>query len=105
MFLFGHYSNSENQKCIDAAKAMLKSTGQLLFLPRSLSRWTSTHVWKEHFEAWDHISEHGEEQGPGEEPWHRVTIVSEFSIHPAQGHAEATLKGCVLFGVLAETWQ
>uniref|UniRef100_A0A8C0XL10 steroid 11beta-monooxygenase n=1 Tax=Castor canadensis TaxID=51338 RepID=A0A8C0XL10_CASCN len=58
MFLFGHYSNSENQKCIDAAKAMLKSTGQLLFLPRSLSRWTSTHVWKEHFEAWDHISEH-----------------------------------------------
>jgi hypothetical protein len=39
---------------------MFKSTSQLLFLPKSLTRWTSTRVWKEHFDAWDVISEYGE---------------------------------------------
>nr|XP_008510704.1 PREDICTED: cytochrome P450 11B1, mitochondrial-like [Equus przewalskii] len=34
---------------------MFKSTVQLMFMPRSLSRWTSTKAWKEHFEAWDYI--------------------------------------------------
>lgn len=39
---------------------MFKSTTQLLFLPKSLTRWTSARVWKEHFDAWDVISEYGE---------------------------------------------
>lgn len=50
---------------IHALEAMLKSTMQLMFMPRSLSRWTSAKVWKEHFEAWDCIFQYGEGQGPG----------------------------------------
>ncbi|CAO2636496.1 Cytochrome P450 11B2, mitochondrial [Lemmus lemmus] len=41
-----------------ALRSMFKTTTQLMFLPRSLTRWTSTQVWKEHFEAWDVISEY-----------------------------------------------
>lgn len=41
---------------------MLKSTAQLMFMPRDLSRWTSTKVWKEHFESWDYIFQYGEAQ-------------------------------------------
>ncbi|XP_020012289.2 cytochrome P450 11B2, mitochondrial [Castor canadensis] len=56
--LFGYNLSSGSLKFIHAVQAMLKSTGQLLFLPRSLSRWTSTQLWKEHFEAWDYIYEY-----------------------------------------------
>lgn len=65
--LFGYNLSSGSLKFIHAVQAMLKSTGQLLFLPRSLSRWTSTQLWKEHFEAWDYIYEYGESQGPGQD--------------------------------------
>lgn len=48
---------------------MFKSTVQLMFMPRSLSRWTSTKAWKEHFEAWDYIFQYGEAQGPASAAW------------------------------------
>lgn len=48
---------------IRALQAMLKSTMQLMFMPRSLSRWTSAPVWKQHFEAWDYIFQYGEGRG------------------------------------------
>lgn len=48
---------------IRALQAMLKSTMQLMFMPRSLSRWTSAPVWRQHFEAWDYIFQYGEGQG------------------------------------------
>lgn len=54
---------------IHALEAMLRSTVQLMFMPRSLSRWTSAEVWKEHFEAWDYIFQYGEGRGPGGAVW------------------------------------
>ncbi|XP_031202014.1 cytochrome P450 11B1, mitochondrial-like [Mastomys coucha] len=45
-------------KFIHALHSMFKTTTQLMFLPRSLTRWTSTQVWKENFESWDFISEY-----------------------------------------------
>uniref|UniRef100_A0A8I5ZMM4 steroid 11beta-monooxygenase n=1 Tax=Rattus norvegicus TaxID=10116 RepID=A0A8I5ZMM4_RAT len=58
--LLGHDLNPGSLKFIHALHSMFKSTTQLLFLPRSLTRWTSTRVWKEHFDAWDVISEYGQ---------------------------------------------
>ncbi|KFO26816.1 cytochrome P450 11B2, mitochondrial isoform X1 [Fukomys damarensis] len=58
--LFGHNPSSDSLNFIHALEAMLKSTGQLIFLPRRLSRWISSRVWKEHFEAWDYISDYAD---------------------------------------------
>lgn len=58
--LLGHDLSPGSLKFIHALHSMFKSTTQLLFLPKSLTRWTSTRVWKEHFDAWDVISEYGE---------------------------------------------
>ncbi|ELW63425.1 Cytochrome P450 11B2, mitochondrial [Tupaia chinensis] len=53
--LFDSNPSSDSLNFIRAMDAMFRSTVQLMFMPRSLSRWTSTKVWKEHFEAWDYI--------------------------------------------------
>uniref|UniRef100_A0A3Q2KZF8 Cytochrome P450 family 11 subfamily B member 1 n=1 Tax=Equus caballus TaxID=9796 RepID=A0A3Q2KZF8_HORSE len=53
--LLGHSPSPASLHFIRALEAMFKSTVQLMFMPRSLSRWTSTKAWKEHFEAWDYI--------------------------------------------------
>uniref|UniRef100_A0A8C2VRK1 steroid 11beta-monooxygenase n=1 Tax=Chinchilla lanigera TaxID=34839 RepID=A0A8C2VRK1_CHILA len=58
--LFGCNPSSDSLKFTHALHAMLKSTGQLIFLPKTLSRWMSSQVWKEHFEAWDTISDYAE---------------------------------------------
>lgn len=55
---------------LQALEAMLRSTAQLLYLPRGLSRWTSARVWKEHFESWDYIVQYGEDLTPAV-PRHR----------------------------------
>lgn len=55
-----HDLNSDSLKFLYSLKSMFKSTIQLMFLPRGLTHWTSTQLWKEHFKAWDIISEHGE---------------------------------------------
>ncbi|GAB1299456.1 Steroid 11-beta-monooxygenase [Apodemus speciosus] len=56
--LLGHDLSPGSLKFIHALHSVFKSTTQLLFLPKSLTRWTSTRVWKEHFDAWDVISEY-----------------------------------------------
>ncbi|XP_036064760.1 cytochrome P450 11B1, mitochondrial-like isoform X2 [Onychomys torridus] len=56
--LIGYGTNSSGVKFLNALQSMFKTTTQLLFLPGSLTRWTSSRVWKEHFESWDFISEH-----------------------------------------------
>uniref|UniRef100_A0A8C5NZY5 steroid 11beta-monooxygenase n=1 Tax=Jaculus jaculus TaxID=51337 RepID=A0A8C5NZY5_JACJA len=56
--LFGHNLSSDSLKFIQALKSMFKSTAQLMLLPKSLTQWTNTQVWKEHFQAWDDISEY-----------------------------------------------
>ncbi|XP_050001356.1 cytochrome P450 11B2, mitochondrial isoform X1 [Alexandromys fortis] len=56
--LLGHDLSPGSLKFIHALHSMFKTTTQLMFLPRSLTRWTSTQVWKEHFEAWDVIFEY-----------------------------------------------
>ncbi|XP_047417735.1 cytochrome P450 11B2, mitochondrial-like isoform X1 [Sciurus carolinensis] len=56
--LFGPNQNPGSLKFIHALEAMFDSTAQLIFLPKSLSHWTSPHVWQEHFQAWDYISEY-----------------------------------------------
>lgn len=66
--LFDSNPSSDSLNFIRAMDAMFRSTVQLMFMPRSLSRWTSTKVWKEHFEAWDYIFHYGECQGPGGHP-------------------------------------
>ncbi|XP_069322022.1 cytochrome P450 11B2, mitochondrial-like isoform X1 [Eulemur rufifrons] len=53
--LLGSNPSPASLKFIHALEAMFKSTVQLIFMPRSLSRWTSTKTWEEHFEAWDYI--------------------------------------------------
>lgn len=61
--LLGHNPSASSLNFIHALKVMFKSTVQLMFMPRSLSRWISPRVWKEHFEAWDNIFQHGEGWG------------------------------------------
>nr|XP_034373082.1 cytochrome P450 11B2, mitochondrial isoform X2 [Arvicanthis niloticus] len=56
--LLGHDLSPGSLKFIHALHSVFKSTTQLMFLPKSLTRWTSTRVWKEHFESWDVISEY-----------------------------------------------
>nr|Q64658.1 RecName: Full=Cytochrome P450 11B2, mitochondrial; AltName: Full=Aldosterone synthase; Short=ALDOS; AltName: Full=Aldosterone-synthesizing enzyme; AltName: Full=CYPXIB2; AltName: Full=Corticosterone 18-monooxygenase, CYP11B2; AltName: Full=Cytochrome P-450Aldo; AltName: Full=Cytochrome P-450C18; AltName: Full=Steroid 11-beta-hydroxylase, CYP11B2; AltName: Full=Steroid 18-hydroxylase; Flags: Precursor [Mesocricetus auratus]pir/I56601/ cytochrome P450 aldosterone synthase - hamster [Cricetinae ge len=56
--LLGHDLSPASLTFIHALHSVFKTTPQLMFLPRSLTRWTSTRVWKEHFEAWDVISEY-----------------------------------------------
>uniref|UniRef100_H0W238 steroid 11beta-monooxygenase n=1 Tax=Cavia porcellus TaxID=10141 RepID=H0W238_CAVPO len=58
--LFGHNPSTDSLDFTRALHAMLKSTGKLMFLPRSLSRWMSSQVWKEHFEAWDYIFDYAD---------------------------------------------
>ncbi|KAM6171847.1 LOW QUALITY PROTEIN: cytochrome P450 11B1, mitochondrial-like [Erethizon dorsatum] len=58
--LLGPKPSSDLLNFTHALDTMLKSTTQLMFLPRRLSRWMSSQVWKEHFEAWDNISEYAE---------------------------------------------
>ncbi|XP_012612806.3 cytochrome P450 11B2, mitochondrial-like isoform X1 [Microcebus murinus] len=53
--LLGNNPSYASLKFIHALEAMFKSTVQLMYMPRSLSRWTSTKTWEEHFEAWDYI--------------------------------------------------
>ncbi|XP_050001355.1 cytochrome P450 11B1, mitochondrial-like [Alexandromys fortis] len=56
--LIGHDLNSSSLKFIHALHSMFKTTTQLMFLPRSLTRWTSSRAWKENFESWDFVTEH-----------------------------------------------
>ncbi|CAO2602039.1 Cytochrome P450 11B1, mitochondrial [Lemmus lemmus] len=56
--LLSHGLNSDSLKFIHALHSVFKTTTQLMFLPRGLTRWTSTRVWKENFESWDFITEH-----------------------------------------------
>ncbi|XP_036064799.1 cytochrome P450 11B1, mitochondrial-like isoform X2 [Onychomys torridus] len=56
--LLGYGMNSRSLKFLHSLQSVFKTTTQLLFLPGSLTRWTSSRVWKEHFESWDFISEH-----------------------------------------------
>nr|XP_044637018.1 cytochrome P450 11B1, mitochondrial-like isoform X2 [Equus asinus] len=58
--LLGHSPSPASLHFIRALETMFKSTVQLMFMPRSLSRWTSTKAWKEHFEAWDYIFQYGD---------------------------------------------
>lgn len=67
--LLGHNPSPASLKFIHALEAMFKSTVQLTFMPRSLSRWTSPNVWRRHFEAWDYIFQYGEGWGPGSAVW------------------------------------
>lgn len=68
----GLLSQSPSRASLDfihALQAMLESTMRLMFMPRSLSRWTSAKVWQEHFEAWDCIFQYGERWVGGGEEW------------------------------------
>ncbi|KAM4864777.1 cytochrome P450 11B2, mitochondrial [Thomomys bottae] len=58
--LFDQNTSSRSLNFIHALEVMFRSTGQLMFLPRSLSYWTRPQVWKEHFEAWDFISDYAD---------------------------------------------
>nr|XP_019567733.1 PREDICTED: cytochrome P450 11B1, mitochondrial [Rhinolophus sinicus] len=53
--LLGHSPSPASLSFIHALEVMLRTTVQLMFMPRSLSRWTSPKAWKAHFEAWDYI--------------------------------------------------
>ncbi|XP_069847819.1 cytochrome P450 11B1, mitochondrial-like [Dipodomys merriami] len=55
--LLGDSPSPVSLKMFPVMEELIRSTGQLMFLPRSLSRWTSAQVWKEHFEAWDFVSQ------------------------------------------------
>lgn len=67
--LLDHSPSPASLNFIHALDTMLKTTVQLMFMPRSLSRWMSPKVWKEHFEAWDCIFQYGEGRGPGSAVW------------------------------------
>lgn len=58
--LLGHSPSPASLNFIHALEVMLRTTVQLMFMPRSLSRWTSPKAWKAHFEAWDYIFQYGE---------------------------------------------
>nr|XP_042109925.1 cytochrome P450 11B1, mitochondrial isoform X5 [Ovis aries] len=77
--------NPDSLNFIHALEAMFKSTVQLMFVPRRLSRWTSSSMWREHFEAWDYIFQYAnraiqriyQELALGH-PWHYSGIVAEL---------------------------
>ncbi|XP_029059507.1 cytochrome P450 11B1, mitochondrial isoform X2 [Monodon monoceros] len=83
--LFAQHPNPDSLNFIHALEAMFKSTVQLMFVPRSLSRWTSASVWNEHFEAWDYIFQYAnrairriyQELALGH-PWRYSGIVAEL---------------------------
>ncbi|XP_048214426.1 cytochrome P450 11B2, mitochondrial-like [Perognathus longimembris pacificus] len=58
--LLDHHVSSRSLDFIRALEVMFHSTGQLMFLPRSLSHWSRPRAWREHFEAWDFISEYAD---------------------------------------------
>ncbi|XP_024428096.1 cytochrome P450 11B1, mitochondrial-like isoform X1 [Desmodus rotundus] len=73
---------------IRALQAMLKSTMQLMFMPRSLSRWTSAPVWRQHFEAWDYIFQYANDciqkiyqELALDRPQHYTGVVAELLLH------------------------
>ncbi|XP_017520750.3 cytochrome P450 11B2, mitochondrial isoform X1 [Manis javanica] len=53
--LLGQGPSAASMGFLHALQAILKSTVQLMFMPRSLSRWVSSPTWREHFEAWDYV--------------------------------------------------
>ncbi|KAM4865423.1 cytochrome P450 11B2, mitochondrial-like [Thomomys bottae] len=55
--LFGDSPSPDSLKTIWVMEDLLNSTGKLMFLPRRMSRWTNAPMWKEHFEAWDFLSQ------------------------------------------------
>lgn len=80
--LLGQGPSAASMGFLHALQAILKSTVQLMFMPRSLSRWVSSPTWREHFEAWDYVFQYGEGQGPrgavGQGhwgPWSPPTVV------------------------------
>ncbi|XP_008581399.1 PREDICTED: cytochrome P450 11B2, mitochondrial-like [Galeopterus variegatus] len=86
--LFGHNPSSASLNFIHALRAMLRSTVQLMFMPRSLSRWTCSKVWKEHFEAWDYIFQYASnciqkiyQELKVNSPEHYSGIVAELLLH------------------------
>ncbi|XP_022358115.1 cytochrome P450 11B1, mitochondrial-like isoform X1 [Enhydra lutris kenyoni] len=86
--LLGHSPSPASLHFIRALEAVLKSTAQLMFMPRDLSRWTSAKVWKEHFESWDYIFQYAnnaiqkiyQELALGR-PQHYSGIVGELLMH------------------------
>ncbi|XP_059528485.1 cytochrome P450 11B1, mitochondrial-like [Myotis daubentonii] len=87
----GLLSQSPSRASLDfihALQAMLESTMRLMFMPRSLSRWTSPKVWQEHFEAWDCIFQYAnnsiqkiyQELALGR-PQHYSGVVAELLLH------------------------
>ncbi|KAL0598584.1 Cytochrome P450 11B2, mitochondrial [Plecturocebus cupreus] len=86
--LVGHSPSSASLNFLHALEVMLKSTVQLMFMPRSLSRWTSPKVWKEHFEAWDCIFQYGDnciqkiyQELAFNRPQHYTGIVAELLLN------------------------
>ncbi|XP_057592017.1 cytochrome P450 11B1, mitochondrial-like isoform X2 [Hippopotamus amphibius kiboko] len=83
--LFAEHPDPHSRSFIQALEVMFKSTVQLLFLPRSLSRWASGSVWRAHFEAWDYIFQYAnraiqriyQELALGH-PWRYSGIVAEL---------------------------
>uniref|UniRef100_A0A2I3HAW5 Cytochrome P450 family 11 subfamily B member 2 n=1 Tax=Nomascus leucogenys TaxID=61853 RepID=A0A2I3HAW5_NOMLE len=86
--LVGHSPSSASLNFLHALEVMFKSTVQLMFMPRSLSRWTSPKVWKEHFEAWDCIFQYGDnciqkiyQELAFNRPQHYTGIVAELLLN------------------------
>ncbi|XP_078297628.1 cytochrome P450 11B1, mitochondrial-like isoform X1 [Panthera onca] len=86
--LLGHSPSPASLNFLRALKAMLKSTAQLMFMPRVLSRWTSTQLWKEHFESWDYIFQYANnaiqkiyQELALSRPEHYSGIVGELLMH------------------------
>ncbi|VFV25514.1 cytochrome p450 [Lynx pardinus] len=86
--LLGHSPSPASLNFLRALKAMLKSTAQLMFMPRALSRWTSTQLWKEHFESWDYIFQYANnatqkiyQELALSRPEHHSGIVGELLTH------------------------
>lgn len=94
--LFAQHPNPDSLNFIHALEAMFKSTVQLMFVPRSLSRWTSASVWNEHFEAWDYIFQYGEGGGLGSAA---ARDPRAPSTHHSLGRTEATGGTCGFFMV------
>ena len=83
--------NPDSLNFIHALEAMFKSTVQLMFVPRRLSRWTSTNMWREHFEAWDYIFQYGEGWSPGSSV---TRDPGAPSTHHSRGRTEAPGGAC-----------
>uniref|UniRef100_A0A2K6F852 steroid 11beta-monooxygenase n=1 Tax=Propithecus coquereli TaxID=379532 RepID=A0A2K6F852_PROCO len=86
--LLGNNPSYASLKFIHALEAMLKSTVQLIYMPRSLSRWTSTKTWEEHFEAWDYIYQYANnciqkiyQEVALNRPEHYSGIMTELLLH------------------------